>query len=95
MYLSLEKNKYCVVWHKLFQSSQSGLWNLDLLLVELLLSLPVSNANVKQMFSLTKQIKTDGRSSLLEKNFEYPDSNLHGRARTRFFSSYSRNDPLE
>ena len=65
-HLSLETTEYCVVWHKIFQSSRKDSWNLILLLVELLFSLPVSNAKVERMFSLMKKIKTNRRSSLSE-----------------------------
>ena len=65
-YLSPETTEHRVVWRKTFQSSRKDSWNWILLLVELLLSLPVWNAKVEQMFSLMKKIKTDGRSSLSE-----------------------------
>ena len=61
MYLLPEKTKYCVFWHNIFQSSWSGSWNLVLLLVELIFSLPVSKTKVEQVFSLMKQIKVDER----------------------------------
>jgi hypothetical protein len=37
-----------------------------LLLVELLLSIPISNAKVERMFSLMNRVKTDFRASLTE-----------------------------
>ena len=63
-YLAPTTTDYRVVWRKIFQSSRRSSWKLVLLLVELLFSLPMSNAKVERMFSLMNRIKTDSRSSL-------------------------------
>ena len=50
-YLNIKSN-YKEVWHRIFESSKRGEWNLVLLLVELLFCLPVSNTKVERLFSL-------------------------------------------
>ena len=86
-YLSPETTEYHVAWCKIFQSSRKDSRNLILLLVELLFSLPVSNANVEKMFSLVKRIKY----------FKLVSYNLYGSARVQKLpccSSYELwNDP--
>ena len=68
-YLDVSKTEYRVVWRKLFDSSKSHKWKSALLLVELLFTLPASNAKVKQLFSLMKRIKTDARNFLSKDRF--------------------------
>ena len=65
------------------------------LLVELLFSLPVSNAKIEQMLSLMKQIKTNGRSSLSEKFLSALIRICMEGPEPEFFLSYSCNDPLK
>ena len=49
---------------KLFTSPKKNEWSDALLLVELLFSVPVSNAKLERMFSKLKRIKTIFRASL-------------------------------
>ena len=82
-YLNPQSTDYRITWRKIFQSSRRDTWTLVLLLVELLFSLPFSNAKVERLFSLMNRIKTDSRSSLSQKTLknlvlicmEGPDSN--------------------
>ena len=82
-YLNPQPTDYRITWRKIFQSSRRDTWTLVLLLVELLFSLPVSNAKAERLFSLMNRIKTGSRSSLSQKTLknlvlicmEGPDSN--------------------
>ena len=65
-YLDPSKTPYLQVWNRIFSSSRRDRWNLVLLLVELLFSIPISNAKVERMFSLMNRVKTDSRASLGE-----------------------------
>lgn len=65
-YLDPSRTHYLRVWKKIFDSSLRDRWNMVLLLVELLLSIPISNAKVERMFSLMNHVKTDFRASLTE-----------------------------
>ena len=69
-YLNPQSTDYRVTWRKIFQSSRRNMWSLVLLLVELLFSLPVSNAKVERLFSLMNRIKTDSRSCLSQKTLK-------------------------
>ena len=51
-------------WYKMFNSSMSKNWELPLLIVCLVLTMPVSNAFVERLFSLMKRVKTTVRSSM-------------------------------
>jgi hypothetical protein len=65
-YLSPSTAPYLRVWGQIFDSSQSQGWSMVLLLVELLFSIPISNAKVERLFSLMNRIKTDSRATLGE-----------------------------
>ena len=60
------RTHYLRVWKRIFTSSRKEEWNMVLLLVELLLSIPISNAKVERMFSLMNRVKTDSRAALSE-----------------------------
>lgn len=64
--LDPSRTHYLRVWKRIFDSSRKDRWNMVLLSVELLLSIPISNAKVEGMFSLTNRVKTDFRASLSE-----------------------------
>ena len=55
---------------KLFTSPKKNEWSDALLLVELLFSVPVSNAKLERMFSKLKRIKTIFRASLTSTRVE-------------------------
>ena len=63
-YIKLSGVSYLVTWKKLFTSPKKNEWSDALLLVELLFSVPVSNAKLERMFSKLKRIKTIFRASL-------------------------------
>ena len=65
-YLDPSRTHYLRVWKRIFTSSRKEEWNMVLLLVELLLSIPISNAKVERMFSLMNRVKTDSRAALCE-----------------------------
>ena len=50
----------------MFESSQRVQWSMVLILVELLFTIPISNAKVERLFSLMKRVKRDSRASLNE-----------------------------
>jgi hypothetical protein len=67
-YLQPNKHNYRKTWRFLFQSSYAlTKWKNILTLVELLFSIPVSNAKLERMFSNMQRTKTDLRCSLSEK----------------------------
>ena len=63
-FLSLSTMDYQAVWWRLFNCPCSGEWRNCLGLIELLYSLPASNAKLERIFSQLKTIKTDKRSLL-------------------------------
>lgn len=83
-YLVPHNTGYRKLWHQIFSSSMKNEWVPVLLLVELLFTLPVSNAKVERLFSIMNRVKTDTRNSLKEKrlqnlvrvSFQGKDSNV-------------------
>nr|XP_047135399.1 E3 SUMO-protein ligase KIAA1586-like [Hydra vulgaris] len=69
-YLAPHNTGYRKLWHQIFSSSMKNEWVPVLLIVELLFTLPVSNAKVERLFSLMNRVKTDTRNSLKEKRLE-------------------------
>lgn len=65
-YLDPSKSYYLRVWRRIYDSSRCGGWAMILLLVELLFSIPISNAKVERLFSLMNHVKTDSRAALSE-----------------------------
>lgn len=63
-YLNPSFHNYRATRFKLFHSSQASKWSNILLLICLLFSLPVSNAELKRFFSALKRVKTSKRASL-------------------------------
>ena len=63
-YLSPSSTEYHHCWYKIFNSTMSRNWELSLLLICLLFTLPVSNAIVERLISLMKRLKTALRSLL-------------------------------
>ena len=63
-YIKLSGVSYLVTWKKLFTSPKKNEWSDALLLVELLFSIPVSNAKLESMFSKLQRIKAIFRASL-------------------------------
>ena len=63
-YLNVDSSSYLKTWYKLYNSSRQLNWGRVLLLVELIMCLPISNAVVERLFSLLKRIKTKQRCSL-------------------------------
>ena len=63
-YLNVDSSSYLKTWCKLYNSSRQLYWGRVLLLVELIMCLPISNALVERLFSLLKRIKTKQRCSL-------------------------------
>ena len=69
-YLSLPYTPYRVTWRRIFTSPRSQTWKDLLILVELLFTIPVSNAKLERMFSKMKHVKTLFRASLSEHRLE-------------------------
>lgn len=65
-YLDPSRTHYLRIWKRIFNSSRKEEWNMVLLLEEVLLSIPISNAKVERIFSLMNCIKTDSRAALSE-----------------------------
>ena len=57
-YLKPSVQSYRATWFQLFHSSQASKWSNILLLIHLLFSLPVANAELERFFSALKQVKT-------------------------------------
>ncbi|CAB4003716.1 zinc finger 862-like [Paramuricea clavata] len=55
---------YLITWRKIFSAPRSKGWKDALILVELLFTIPVSNAKLERMFSKLKRVKTNFRCSL-------------------------------
>lgn len=65
-YLNPSNTPYLRVWRRIFDSDRRNDWSIVLLLVELLFSIPISNAKVERLFSLMNRVKTDSRATLSE-----------------------------
>lgn len=65
-YLSPTNTSYLRVWRRVFESSRKDQWSMILIFVELLFTIPISNAKVERLFSLMKRVKRDSRASLNE-----------------------------
>ena len=63
-YLHPSSSDYHKCWFKIFNTTMSKHWELPLLIIGLLFTLPVSNAFVERLFSLMKRVKTPVRSSM-------------------------------
>ena len=63
-YLGIESTDYWKVWYNLFVCPNATEWPNVLLLSELAVSLPFSNARVEQIFSSLKYVKNVKRNSL-------------------------------
>ena len=61
---------YRKTWRRIFASPCSQAWKDVLLIIELLFTIPVSNAKLERMFSKMKHVKTLLRASLSEKKLE-------------------------
>ena len=71
-YLQPSKHSYRKTWKFLFQSSYAGTkWKNILTLIELLFSIPVSNAKLERMFSNMQRTKVDARCSLGEQRLTH------------------------
>ncbi len=55
---------YLITWRKIFSAPRSNGWEDALILIELLFTIPVSNAKLERMFSKLKRVKTNFRCSL-------------------------------
>jgi len=51
-YLNPSRSPYLRVWRRIFDSDRRSDWSMVLLLIELLFSIPISNAKVERLFSL-------------------------------------------
>lgn len=65
-YLNPSRTPYLRVWKRIFDSDRRNDWHMVLLLVELLFSIPISNAKVERLFSLMNRVKIDSRAALGE-----------------------------
>ena len=63
-YLKPATTDYHKCWYKIFNCCMSKNWDLPLLIVYLLSTLPVSNAFVERLFSLMNRVKTPVGSSM-------------------------------
>ena len=66
VFLTLREHPTFVSGDESLISSRKAQWNMVLMLVELLFTIPISNAKVERLFSLTNRIKTDCRATLGE-----------------------------
>ena len=66
MYISLSTFDYRAVWWWLFHAPCASEWANVLILAELLLSLPASNANLERVFSQLNVIKSNKRTLLAD-----------------------------
>ena len=55
---------YLMTWRKIFSAPRSEEWKDALIVIELLFTIPVSNAKLERMFSKLKRVKTNFRCSL-------------------------------
>ena len=69
-YLNPYVHHYRDTWLKLFHLSQASKWSNSLLLIRLLFSLPVSNAELENFFSTLKQVKTSKQALLSQSPLE-------------------------
>lgn len=75
-YLNPSNMPYLRVWRRIFDSDRRNDWNIVLFLVELLFSIPISNAKVERLFLLMNRVKTDSCATLGE-------NTLHSLTRIR------------
>ena len=68
--LDIHGNTYMKTWRKLFSSPRCGNWSAVLTLIELLFTLPISNAKLERIFSKLKRVLTTDRASLKEARLE-------------------------
>lgn len=68
--LDIHGNTYMKTWRKLFSSPRCENWKAALTLVELLFTVPISNAKLERIFSKLKCIVTADRASLKEARLE-------------------------
>lgn len=66
LYFSPSTLPYLRVWRRVFDSQRKSEWCRVLLVIELLFSIPISNAKVERLFSLMNRVKVDSRASLGE-----------------------------
>ena len=64
--LNPSRSPYLRVWRRIFDSDRRSDWSMILLLIELLFTIPISNAKVERLFSLMNRVKTDSRAALGE-----------------------------
>ena len=69
-YLSLSNTPYRKTWRRISASPHSQAWKDVLLIIELLFTIPFSNAKLERMFSKMKHVKRLLRASLSEKKLE-------------------------
>ena len=69
-FLSIADTPYRKTWHLIFNSPRRKAWADILIVIELLFTMPISNAKLERMFSKMKNVKTLARSSIKEKKLE-------------------------
>lgn len=69
-FLSISNTSYKKTWYRIFNSPRKTQWKDILIMVELIFTIPVSNAKLERMFSKMKHVKTLNRSALKEKKLE-------------------------
>ena len=69
-YSSVTTTAYLACWHCIFTSQTCTTWKVILLLIKLLFTIPISNANPERVFSKLKQVKTLHNSSLSQNLLE-------------------------
>ena len=62
--LDIHSNVYMKTWRKIFSSPRCKNWSAALTLIELLFTLPISNAKLERIFSKLKRVVTADRASL-------------------------------
>ena len=70
-YLCVTSTPYRVCWRRIFNSPRCSAWSDVLILIELLFTIPISNAKLERMFSKLNQVKTLQRGSLQQIRLEY------------------------
>ena len=69
-YLCVTSVPYRVCWRRIFISPRCSTWSDILILIELLFTIPISNAKLERMFSKLNQVKTLQRGSLSQIRLE-------------------------
>ena len=69
-FISVANTPYRVCWRRIFLSPRSSSWKDVLTLIQLLFTIPISNAKLERMFSKMKQVKVIERCSLSQKRLE-------------------------